>query len=145
MFLISSCSCLCPIHWSQVLSREWRCSWSNADRRCSNYIWVINKFIAYGGVTHIRGLTVLAEGTMQLTRQSRVSTNCNLSSSLITASLYSIVCYIWSCHDGAWMWMNMIANAHTKAKSREKLITWFHMGNHTGMFMEPFHKLFMSP
>ena len=21
-------SCLCPIHWSQVLSQEWRCSWS---------------------------------------------------------------------------------------------------------------------
>ena len=28
-------------------SREWRCSWSSADRRCSSYIWVINKFIAY--------------------------------------------------------------------------------------------------
>ena len=26
MFLISSCSCLCPIQWSQVLSWEWRCS-----------------------------------------------------------------------------------------------------------------------
>ena len=34
MFLISSCSCLCSIHWNQVLSRKWRCS-------CSNYIWVI--------------------------------------------------------------------------------------------------------
>ena len=44
-----SCSCLCPIHWCQVLSREWRCSWSSADgdRRFSNYIWVINNFIAY--------------------------------------------------------------------------------------------------
>ena len=38
MFLILSCSCLCPIHWSQVLSWDWRCSWSNADRQCSNYI-----------------------------------------------------------------------------------------------------------
>ena len=28
MFLISSYSCLCSIHWRQVLSREWRCSWS---------------------------------------------------------------------------------------------------------------------
>ena len=37
--------------------REWRCSWSSGDRRCSNYIWVIN-FIAYKGVTYIRGLTV---------------------------------------------------------------------------------------
>ena len=58
MFLISSCSCLCPMHWSQVFSWEWRCSWSNADRRCSNYIWVINNFIAYYGVTYIRGLMV---------------------------------------------------------------------------------------
>ena len=24
------CSCLCPIHWSQVLSWVWRCSWSSA-------------------------------------------------------------------------------------------------------------------
>ena len=44
---LSSCSCLCPIHWSQMLSQVWRCSWSSADRRCSNYIWEINKFIAY--------------------------------------------------------------------------------------------------
>ena len=38
MFLVSSCSCLCSIQWSQVLSPEWRCSWSSADRRCSNYV-----------------------------------------------------------------------------------------------------------
>ena len=53
MFVILSCSCRCPIHWSQVLSQWWRCSWSSANRRCSNHIWVINNFIAY-----IRGLTV---------------------------------------------------------------------------------------
>ena len=41
-FLVSSCSCLCPIHSSQVLSRDWRCCWSSADN-----IWVINNFIAY--------------------------------------------------------------------------------------------------
>ena len=35
------------IHWSQVLSQEWRCSWSSTDRRCSNYIWVINNSIVY--------------------------------------------------------------------------------------------------
>ena len=29
----SSCSCLYPIQVSQVLSREWRWSWSSADRR----------------------------------------------------------------------------------------------------------------
>ena len=33
MFLISPCSCLCTIYWSHVLSGEWRCSWSSADRR----------------------------------------------------------------------------------------------------------------
>ena len=43
---IGYCSCLFPIHWSQVLCREWWCSWSSADRRCCNYIWVMNKFIA---------------------------------------------------------------------------------------------------
>ena len=59
MLLVSSCSCFRSIHWSQVLSWEWRCSWSSADRRCSNYIWVINNFIAYKGGTHIRGFTVM--------------------------------------------------------------------------------------
>ena len=39
MIIVSSCSCLRPIDRSRVLSREWRCSWSSADRRCSNYIW----------------------------------------------------------------------------------------------------------
>ena len=57
--LVLSCSCLlCHIHWSQVFSREWRCSWSSADRRCSNYIWVISNSIAYWGVFYIRGLMV---------------------------------------------------------------------------------------
>ena len=42
----------------QVLSRGWRCSWSSADRRCSNYIWVINRLFAYQDATYIRGLTV---------------------------------------------------------------------------------------
>ena len=46
------------IRWSQVLSREWRCNWSSADRRCSNYIWVINNFIAQD-VPYIRSFTVI--------------------------------------------------------------------------------------
>ena len=45
MFHVLFCSCLCVMYWSKVLSREWRCSWSSVDRRCSNYIWVINNFI----------------------------------------------------------------------------------------------------
>ena len=137
MFLVLSCSCLCPIHWSQVqcatfpihrgpdlgknwvrlgkqsilvtrqsmviscvllddsitglqvytvglwwiiltldrwsmtsenlfrtlqvLSWEWRWGLSSADRWCSNYIWVINNFIAYQSVSYIRGLMVLPE------------------------------------------------------------------------------------
>ena len=61
MFLVSSCSWLCPIQWSQVLSREWRCSWSSADRRCSNYIWVIDNCIAYQGASYIRDLMVCRE------------------------------------------------------------------------------------
>ena len=43
--------------FSQVLSQEWRCSWSSADRRCSKYSWVINNCIAYCGATYIRCLT----------------------------------------------------------------------------------------
>ena len=42
MLLVSSCSCLCPIHWC----REWIGSWITADRRCSSYICVINNSIA---------------------------------------------------------------------------------------------------
>ena len=58
MILASSCSCLCQIHLSQVFSREWRCSWSSADRRCFNYIWVIINFNADQGASYIRGLAV---------------------------------------------------------------------------------------
>ena len=57
MFPVPSCSCLCPIHWIQVSSREWRCCWSSADRRSSNYIWVINDFIAYLCAAYIIGFT----------------------------------------------------------------------------------------
>ena len=46
-----------PIRWSQVLSLEWRCSWSSADRWCFKYIWLINNFITYKGTTYIRILT----------------------------------------------------------------------------------------
>ena len=61
MILVSSCSSLCLIHWCQVLSREWRCSWSSADRQCSNYIWVISNFIAYSGAPYITGLAVILQ------------------------------------------------------------------------------------
>ena len=58
MFLDSAGSCLHKIYWSQMFSGEWRWSWSNTDRRCSNYIWVINNFIAYSSAPYIRHLTV---------------------------------------------------------------------------------------
>ena len=58
MFLVSSCSHLCSIHWRRALSWEWRFSWSSANRRCSNYIWVFNNFIAYFGAPYIRDLKV---------------------------------------------------------------------------------------
>ena len=59
MLPVSSYSSLCLIHWIRALSRESRCSWSGADRRCSNYIWVINHFITQSGAMYIRGLTVI--------------------------------------------------------------------------------------
>ena len=55
-----------PIHWSQVLSWEWRCSWSSADSWCSNYIWVIKNFIANSGASYIRSLTVYVENMLLL-------------------------------------------------------------------------------
>ena len=58
MFLISSCICLYPMLWSQVLSQEWRCS-----RHCFNYIWVSSNFIAYWCATYIRGLTVYGQAS----------------------------------------------------------------------------------
>ena len=58
VFLVSACICLCAIYCSQVLSREGRCSWSSADRRCFNYIWVINNSIAYLSAPYIIDLTV---------------------------------------------------------------------------------------
>ena len=42
-----------------MFSREWRCSWSSADRRCSNNIWEIDNFIAYLGASYIRGFMVI--------------------------------------------------------------------------------------
>ena len=71
MILVSSCSCLYPIHLSQELSREWRCSWSSAGRRCSNYIWVINNFI----VSYIRGFTVI----WHITSDIAIIMKCNIS------------------------------------------------------------------
>ena len=32
--IVSSCTRICPVHWSQVLSLEWRCRWSSADNAC---------------------------------------------------------------------------------------------------------------
>ena len=43
---VSSCSCLWPIHWSQLFCREWKCSWSGAWR-CSNCTWLVKNIIAY--------------------------------------------------------------------------------------------------
>ena len=70
-----SCSCLWAIYWDQVLSGEWSCSWSSADRRCSNYIWVINNFIAYLSASYIRDLTVIftSEFTKCATKYSAIS------------------------------------------------------------------------
>ena len=75
-FLNSSCRCLCPIHWSQVLSLEWRCSWSSAHRRCSNYIEVISNFIAYKGVAYIWGL--MASIFKLISRIDILSTSCEI-------------------------------------------------------------------
>ena len=54
-----------------MLSGEWRCSWSSADRRCANFIWVINNLIAYYSASYIRDLTVVAE--IRMLQERRIS------------------------------------------------------------------------
>ena len=55
-FLVLSCSCLCPICWSQVLSRELRCSWSRPTGDQQLYC------ILRGA--YIRGLTITDTNNM---------------------------------------------------------------------------------
>ena len=51
-----------------ILSREWRCSWSNADRRCSNYIWMIRN-----------SLPIKVRLVLEIWRQSLLSVSpCNV-------------------------------------------------------------------
>ena len=48
-----------PIPLKPGVKSRMKCSWNSTDRRCSNYIWVINNFIAYKGAAYIRGMTVI--------------------------------------------------------------------------------------
>ena len=95
MILVSSCICLCPIYWSQVLSREWRCNWSSADRRCSNYIWVINNLIGYWGAPYIRDVTVIPNET------PRADMTCKLTYLLCTTRR-KVWCVVGTCHHAIW-------------------------------------------
>ena len=102
MFLVSSCSCLCPIHWSQMSSWEWRCSWSSADMRCSSYIWAINNFIAYQGATYIGDFTVFAITDATILQPRPVSgviiNNTNSEFESLTLWNNSFFFYLWH-HD----------------------------------------------
>ena len=58
MFLVSTCSCICPSYWCQVLSGEWRCSWSSADTGAApiKSEWSTNLLPVK--VSYVRDLTV---------------------------------------------------------------------------------------
>ena len=93
MLLVPSCSCLYPMRGSQVLSWEWRCSWSSADRRCSNYIWVIINLIAYWSATYIRDLTVLFTVFLmkpEYARKPRLIPRTHYSDVIMTAMAFQI-------------------------------------------------------
>ena len=83
MFLVSSCTCLLPIQWNRVFSREWRCSGSSADRRCSNYVWVIDNFIASEGASYIRDLTVCFDDHWLFHYLDYIIVHINLHSNLL--------------------------------------------------------------
>ena len=58
--------CLAPVF---AESLEARCQVENEDvacRRCSNYIWVIENFIAYYGASYIRDFTVYVFNKMRI-------------------------------------------------------------------------------
>ena len=44
---LSFCCCFCSIQSGRLWSRKRTCSYSSANRRCSNYIWVIYNYFAY--------------------------------------------------------------------------------------------------
>ena len=56
MVTVSSCTSHCPIHCSQLLSREWRCCWSSADRQniCHDCSQKLKHSLWYGSL----GITV---------------------------------------------------------------------------------------
>ena len=86
------------IYWNQVLSGGWRCSWSSADRRRSNYIWVINHLIIYQGVFYIRDLTVITEPAPAVLAISRHTVDYNTKQ---PSTLYSFE-KAWKCPVRDW-------------------------------------------
>ena len=80
--LVSSCSCLCPIHWNQMLSRKWRCSWSSTNKRCSSYSWVINKSIAYQAASYVRDSAVIQCATANVSYKTKI----------YMGALYGVIC-----------------------------------------------------
>ena len=111
MFLILSHSCLCPFYWSHVLSWIWRCSWSSADRWCSNYIWVINNLIVHKCASYIRDLTVC-------TQKCCVLFCCGYILSIIYGSVWSIlfthICMIYSAGSVKQPWRIWVKLTHSK-------------------------------
>ena len=121
MILVSSCSCLCPIHWSQVLSRELRCSWGSADRRCSNYIWVINNFIAFSCASYIRGLTVYKGNKMDISIENQYQFAITIASnSSIHLCPFPYIEFVHECYQDAVKidWINLINVNHICKTSR---------------------------
>ena len=78
MFVVSSSWCFRPIHWNQVLSREWRCSWSSTDRRCSNCILMIQQLHCLLRCAYTRGLTELFLYNHLRTFLSKCWTSCKI-------------------------------------------------------------------
>ena len=64
-----------PLKPVQVLSWEWRCSWS-ANRRCSNSIWMINTFIANSGTSYVNGEQLVRDVLPRASYQIRKIAGC---------------------------------------------------------------------
>ena len=156
MLLESACSCHCATYWSQVLSVEWRCSWSSADRRCSNYIWLINNLIGYKGASYITDLTVY-QFLFQITNLTHcgwVTHICVSKLTIIGSDSDLLPCWcqaiIWN-NAGIWLIQNLGTNfseiwSEIHTFLLKKFIWKYYLQNHGNfvlawMFLkEIFHK-----
>ena len=130
------CSWSYYLRWWLGTIRQRAISWSSADKRCSDYIWVI-KFLAYWGAAYIRGFTVfnnLLQGCFPDTGQPSVYLSAKEVSSKDTEMKTSLW---WIFHH--WLQRNMKWLLLVQSAKKMKMFSkWqFHFHGYGYNPMEP--------